>query len=163
MAWIEVRTSGIELPVHLLDQLEAHLADAFVDLLGDEIRSDIRINLWAPMRVMGGELGPMQDGALIETVMGHIRVWAGGQIPEDTEPRVEFIIIPESAREEIEKQIVDHRHQIAERRRAIERYEKTSPSTVALLQREIERLEGYIEELQETLRQMPKDDPATHD
>src|SRR5215216_6182350 len=99
MAWIEVRTNGIDMPVHELDQLEARLGDVFDYILGGVIRSDVRINLWHPVQVIGGELTPMEEGVLLDEIMRAIYS-VSGPLHQDHEPRVEFVIVPETPREE---------------------------------------------------------------
>jgi hypothetical protein len=157
MAYAEARLVGVQMPVHQQDQLETHLADLFDYALGQAVRSDVRITLWEPITVYGGELTDIERDALIHSLMEAISTMAG-PLDATAEPRVEFAIIPETAREDLEKQIADHSFQIEERRRAIERYRESSPQTVALLMNEIERLQDYIHELEITLDEMGDDD-----
>src|SRR5688572_6589489 len=159
MAYAEARLVGVEMPVHQQDQLETHLADLFDYAVGQAIRSDVSITLWEPITVYGGELSDIERDALVFSIMEAISTMAG-PLDASAEPRIEFEIVPEGAREDIEKQIADHRFHIAERRQSIERYRETSPQTVALLMNEIERLEEYITELERTLDEMGDDDDA---
>lgn len=154
MTWLEVRFTGINLPVHELDQLEARLVELYEYLLGDDIRSDIRINLWKPVQLIGGELTPLQESLMIDEVLHTIYSVSGPLNPGD-EPRIEFVSLPETPREEIQKQIADHRFQISERRKVIE--DGGDPVTVAMLTREIERLEVIIAELESQLEGMDEE------
>jgi hypothetical protein len=162
MAYAEARLVGVEMPVHQQDQLETHLAELFDYAVGQAIRSDVRVTLWEPMTVHGGELSEIERDALLFSIMEAISTMAG-PLDASTEPRVEFEIIPEGAREDIEKQIADHRFHITERRHSIERYRESSPQTVALLMNEIERLQEYIAELEVTLDEMGDEDEAEID
>jgi hypothetical protein len=157
MAYAEARLVGVEMPVHQQDQLETHLSDLFDYAIGQAVRSDVRIHLWEPVTVYGGELSDIERDGLMHSIMEAISAMAG-PLDSSAQPRVEFVIIPEGAREDIEKQIADHRFQIAERRLSMERYRESSPQTVTLLMGEIERLQDYISDLEVTLDEMGDED-----
>jgi hypothetical protein len=158
MALIEVRTTGIEMPVHELDQLEARLGDVFDYILGTVVRSDVRINLWHPAQVIGGELTPMEEGMLLDEIMRAIYS-VSGPLHQERQPRVEFVIAPETPREEVQKQIADTRFQISERHLMLEQVQD-QPSTKAMLLSEIERLETSIQEMESKLAEMPDGEDA---
>lgn len=155
MVWIEVKTNGIEMPIHELDQLEARLGDVFCYLMGDIIRSDVRINLWHPVQVIGGAFSPMEESVLLDEVMRAIYS-VSGPLHQDHEPQVEFMIHPTTEREEVEKQIADHKFQIGERKQALEKY-ADQPDSLTMLNSEISRLEDELAELTTKLAGMPED------
>jgi hypothetical protein len=144
MAWVEVRFSEVDLPVQELDQLEARLVDLFKSVLGDEMRSDIRINIWKPVQARGGELTPMEASVLIDEVLRAIYS-VSGPLRSETKPLVEFVMHPKSQREEIEKKMAELRSQLSEH---------------PLHSVEANRLEALIHELESLLATMPDEDQA---
>jgi hypothetical protein len=152
MTYIEAYVHGIDLPVHLQDQLETHLADLFEYVAGDTIRSDVRINLWDPIEVFGGELTEIEHDALIDTLAQAVHA-VTGPFKSDSQPYILIHIYPESAVQEMEKLIADFREQIAEHERKLEKY-KDNPETIAQLRNDIERTESIIEDLKAQLKDM---------
>ncbi len=146
---IEVRLSGIDLAPDRAEALRAKLADIFYEIAGTAMRSDVRINLDAPEPVViGGELPDGARRALGDLVRIAAEHAVGGNLDARRAARVEFVLIPEGEREEIEQEIAEHRFQIAEREAALQRY-GDQPQTHAMLQAEIERLRALIAALED--------------